>query len=334
MLTRFAFISLALAFTVSSAWSLSEERVNKEFNAPSGGKLVVDVSFGSIELTGGNDDKVVLEAYRKIHSNDEQREKEYFAQSPIVVTQEGNTVTVRSRPNKDTQRWNWSGSISMDARYTVRVPKTFSADLRTSGGAVSANGLTGEIKADTSGGKLKFGQLKGRLDARTSGGSITLEGCDGPQNIVTSGGEIDSRGGSGNLDARTSGGSIAVRGFSGDTIVKTSGGALSLHEIKGSITGKTSAGSINATLVDPVPGDVRLESSAGSISVAVPAKAGLDVEAKTSMGRVRTEIPMLASRSDDDRLSGTLNGGGKSLYLRASVGSISIKPASSSNASR
>ena len=319
-------IALVLAFTVSTAWSLSEERVNEQLDVAPGGRLVVDVDFGSINLAAGTDGKVSVEAYRKIDSNDEAREKEYLAGAPIVVSKEGDTVTVRARRPKDANRWSWCGSISMDARYTVRVPKNFNADLRTSGGTIDANGISGEIKADTSGGKLKFGQLRGRLDARTSGGSITVDGCEGPQNISTSGGEIESSGGSGSLDARTSGGSIQVRGFTGDTSVKTSGGSLTLEGIKGRIIGKTSAGAITAALLDPVAADVTLESSAGSIDIRVPPKAGLNVEAKTSMGKIRTEIPMLATRSDDDRLVGTLNGGGKSLIMRASVGSITIRP--------
>ena len=327
-------IALVLALTASTAWSLSEENVNQQFDTAAGGRLVVDVDFGSIDLTAGPDGKVSIEARRKIDSNDEAREKEYLAGAPIVVTKEGDTVTVRARRPKDAQKWSWSGSISMDARYTIRVPKNFNADLRTSGGAVAANGITGEIKADTSGGKMKFGQLRGRLDARTSGGGITLDGCEGPLNIATSGGEIDSTGGNGSLDARTSGGSIAVRSFGGDVNVKTSGGALKLDHINGRIIGKTSAGGISAALVDPVPGDVTLETSAGSIEVAVPAKAALNVEAKSSMGKIRTEIPMLATRSDDDRLVGTLNGGGKSLIMRASVGSITIKPGVPATAQR
>ena len=120
-----------------------------------------------------------------------------------------------------------------------------------------------------------------------------------------------------------------MRDFSGDTEVKTSGGKLTLDNIKGRLTGKTSAGSISATLADPVPGDVTLQTSAGSIDVALSSKAAVNVDAKTGMGNIRTEIPMLATKSADDRLQGTLNGGGRSLDLKASVGSITIRPTAS-----
>ena len=328
-------LTLLLAFTASTAWGLSEQNVNQQFDCAPGGRLVVDVDFGTIEVSAGPDGKVSVEAYRKIDSGDEAREKEYFSESPILVAKEGDTVTVRvRRQNHDRSSRAWCGSVSMDARYTVRVPKNFNADLRTSGGSVAANGLTGEVKADTSGGKMRFGQLRGPLDARTSGGSIALDACEGALKIATSGGAIDAKNGGGSLDARTSGGSIVVRDFNGNAEVKTSGGKLSLENINGSITGKTSAGSINAALPDPVPGDVMLHTSAGSIDVSLPAKAAVNVDAKSSLGNIRTEIPMLATKSSDDRLEGTLNGGGKALTLKASVGSITIRPTQSPTVAR
>ena len=326
---------LILALTATTAFGLSEERVNQQLDVTSGGNLVVDVEFGSIDVTAATDGKVSVEAYRKIDSSDEAREKEYLASSPIVVSKEGNTVTVRARRTSGEKRWNWSGRINMDARYTVRVPKQFNADLRTSGGSIAANGITGEVKADTSGGKLKFTQLQGPLHGRTSGGGIQMTGCEGPLVVSTSGGDIEADGGSGKLEAKTSGGAIAVRNFTGDTEVKTSGGKLTLENIKGNLTGKTSAGGITASLpVDRAPGDVTLQTSAGSIDVAIPPKAGFNVDCKASMGNIRTEIPMLATRSDDDRLEGTLNGGGKTLFLKTSVGSITIKPTGTPTASR
>ena len=327
-------LPLILALTATTAFGLSEERVNQQLDVAAGGKIVVDVEFGTIDVSATGDSKVSVEAYRKIESNDEAREKEYLASSPIIVSKEGNTVVVRARRTSGEKRWSWSGSVNMDARYTVRVPKQFNADLKTSGGTISANGLSGEVKADTSGGKLKFSQIQGPLNARTSGGGVQMSGCEGPQVVSTSGGDIETEAGSGRLDARTSGGAIAVRNFSGDTEVKTSGGKLTLENIKGSVTGKTSAGGITASLADPVRGDINLHTSAGSIDVAIPAKAGFNVDCKASMGNIRTEIPMLATRSDDDRLEGTLNGGGKSLLLRTSVGSITIKPTGSPTASR
>lgn len=327
-------IALLLVLSATTGFASSQENVNQELDTASGGRLVVDVDFGDVDVTSGGDGKFQIEAHRKIDSDNEAQEKEYFAAVPLAISQEGDTITVRARRPSEHRSWNWSGRVNMDAHYTVHLPKQFNVDLRTGGGKVSVAGLKGDIKTKTGGGNLKFTQLEGPIDGKTSGGGIEMISCNGDANVNTSGGSIDVKTGRGRLDARTSGGSIAVRQFTGDTDVKTNGGKLTLENISGKITGRTSAGSIEVSLADPVSDDVNLDSSAGSIEVSVPPKAGLTVDAKTSMGKIRTEIPMLAIKSDDDRLQGTLNGGGKSLVLRASVGSITIKPNGAATAAR
>jgi len=243
--------------------------------------------------------------HRKIDSDSDAQEKEYFASAPVQVNKEGNTVTVRARRLNKEKNLNWSGRCSMDARYTVRVPKSFNSELRTGGGTIMVAEITGTMSADTSGGKLKFTHLKGPTGATTSGGSIELSGCDGPLKVDTSGGRIEASDGSGSLEARTSGGSIVVRNFAGD-----------------------------AKLKSPVPGDVNLETSAGSIDLMVPADAGLDIEAEASSGRVTSDLPFTGTRTDRDSMKGKINGGGKSVVLRSGAGSISIKPASAEVAVR
>jgi len=331
MITRTLLLLVAATATASA---LSEENVNQQLDVAPGGRIIVDVDFGTIDVSAGADDKVVVDAHRKIDSDNETREKEYLAAAPVTVSKDGNTVTIRARRSQKDRNMNWSGRCNMDARYTVKVPKNFNSELRTAGGSIIGSELTGTMSADTSGGKLKFTHLKGPTGATTSGGSIELNGCEGAVKVDTSGGRIESVDGSGSLEARTSGGSIVVRNFGGDTKVETSGGRLAFENINGKIFGRTSGGSITARLKSPVPGDVNLETSAGSIEVTVPPDAGLDVEAEASSGRVTSDLPFTGTRTDREQMKGKINGGGKALVLRTSAGSISIKPAGSEVAAR
>src|SRR3954447_1594956 len=323
-----------LVLAASSALALSEENVSQTLDGVPGGRLIVDVDFGTIDVAAGPDDQISVQAHRKIDSDNDAQEKEYFASTPVTVSKDGNTVTIRARRKDKDRNMNWSGRCNMDARYTVKVPKSFNSELRTGGGTIIVAEITGTMSADTSGGKLKFTHLKGATGATTSGGSIELNACEGPLKVDTSGGRIDATDGNGSLEAHTSGGSIAVRDFSGDTKVETSGGRLSFENVNGKIFGRTSGGSISAKLKSPVPGDVNLETTAGSIEVLVPADAGLDVEAEASSGRVTSDLPFVGTRTDRDSMKGKINGGGKSLVLRSGAGSISIKPASAEVAIR
>jgi hypothetical protein len=323
-------VLFALAVTASAA---TEENTSRQLDVTPGGKLVVDVDFGTINVTAGADDKVVIEAYRKIDFGDEAKEKEYFAAAPVAISQDGNVVTVRAHYAKSKGFWSF-GHSEMDGRYTIRVPKRFETDLHTEGGDVSVGEITGNATVKTSGGKLAFKHLEGTLNANTSGGSIEVEDCRGPIDIETSGGDITVADGTGTLEAKTSGGRIDIRNFSGDTEVRTSGGNLNLQRVTGKIIGKTSGGSIHASIPDAVLGDVRLETSAGNIDLSLPATATVEIDASTSVGEIFSRLPFETSDVDREHLRGKLNGGGKSVKLQTSAGNITIEPSSSELASR
>ena len=316
-----------------SASVASEDNLSQQIDVTTGGKLIVDVDFGAIQVGAGTDGKISLEAHRVIEFGDETKEKEFLAAAPITVTKEGNVVTVRVRRKGSWIGWNF-GHSRMDASYTLHVPKQFDLDLRTSGGDIAAVDVSGNLKAHTSGGKLEFANLEGTLSANTSGGSISLEGCRCPAEIKTSGGDISLVNGTGILHAETSGGRIEVHNLAGDADLETSGGNLVLEKIKGKLVGRTSGGSIHTSIPDEVAGDMQLKTSAGNIELAVPENAALDIDARTTGGRVISELPLTTSKSGDEHLRGRLNGGGKSVVLETSAGNITLKPASSQIAER
>ena len=316
-----------VSLTAFSVFAATEENIHETRPAKPGGKLVVDVDFGSIDLAPGDNDKVVIDAHRKIEASSKEKEEEYFKSVPVRITVEGDSVVVRAIHKNESlgsQIWKMLGHHRSEARYTVRVPASFSAQLDTAGGSISAHGLSGTFKADTSGGDLDFAQIKGDLHADTSGGDVTAKDCDGAASLDTSGGRIEVSGGRGKLNADTSGGPITVLNHVGDTKVESSGGKLRLGNISGKLSAETAGGSVSAILSSPVVGDVRLETSGGSIAVVTPPNAALTIDAETSAGSVRSDLPISRISADSDSLKGTMNGGGTKLVLRSSAGSIEI----------
>jgi DUF4097 and DUF4098 domain-containing protein YvlB len=325
--------TLFVLFVSVSAAVASEENISQQVDVAAGGKLIVDVDFGSIQGAAAADGKVSLDAHRLVEFGNETKEKEYLAAAPITFAKEGNVVTVRSRRKESWMNWHF-GFSRMDASYILHVPKKFDLDLHTSGGEIAAIDVSGDLKAHTSGGKLQFANLEGALTASTSGGSIEVEGCRCPTEIKTSGGSISVVNGTGVLHARTSGGRIEVHNLSGDADVETSGGSLVLEKIRGKLVGRTSGGSIHTSIPGEVAGDVQLKTSAGRIELSVPENAGIDIDARTSGGRVSCDLPLTESDSRREHLRGKLNGGGKSVILETSAGSIRLKSASSQIAER
>jgi len=197
-----------------------------------------------------------------------------------------------------------------EVEYRVSVPERLSADVETSGGAISVSGLSG------------------RVNARTSGGGITLTGDKGNAVLHTSGGSIRMADVAGDIDASTSGGPISIVRNAGRVKARTSGGGIEIRDATGSVDASTSGGGVSASLLGQPKEECRLNTSGGSIHVSLSKDIRADLDASSSGGGVWTDFPV--PRSDDRHpreLHARLNGGGPRLYLHTSGGGITVRRA-------
>jgi hypothetical protein len=324
MKTYIALLLLS-ACAVSAA---TEEKFTKTFLAPSGGTIVVDVDFGSIEVVGdsGRSDMNV-DVWRKITRWETSDEEAYLKDHPVEFIQEGNTVTIRARGNT---RFSWSWFSAWrnrnEAHYTVHVPAEFSTKLKTAGGSIAVDNVSGSVDANTSGGGLRFTNIHGPINGHTSGGGIKVADCDGDVRINTSGGGIDVAGGGGTLHGNTSGGGISVKTFKGPIDISTSGGGITVENIHGQIKGHTSGGPVHAILLTPITADIDLSTSGGGIHVKVSANAAFTLDAETSGGGVSSDLPVTVQGDiGRNHLKGTVNSGGPSVRLHISGGGIHLE---------
>lgn len=304
----------------------TEETVSKRLPAQPGGKLVVDVDFGSIEVSPNANNEVTIDVVRKVRRKSKADEEQFLADRPVTISQDGNTITVLARPKSKPSSFTWFGSQKNEGKYVITVPASFHAQLKTAGGGISANDLTGDLKANTSGGGLKFSGIRGSLNGQTSGGGIRLSDCHGPLSIHTSGGGIQVNGGSGSLKGGSSGGSVSVKNFKGPADVETSGGGITIENVTGKVSGSTSGGSISARFDAPISEEVSLETSGGGVTVRVTDNSAFDLDASTSGGGVSSDLPVtVTGKPSRNHLKGPVNGGGKPVILRTSGGSIHVK---------
>jgi len=318
-------IPLLMVAGCLAAWAETEEQINKRFTAQPGGKVVVDVDFGSIDVSTNATGEVTVDVYRKVSRRNKSSEEEFLRDRPVTFSQDGNTITIQSRARDKSSKF-WSGSQRTEGKYTLTVPARFNTQLKTAGGGIAVNDLTGDTKANTSGGGLRFVHLHGPLDGGTSGGGIRVADCEGDLKIKTSGGGIDVSGGSGSLDGDTSGGSVNVKDFRGPIQVGTSGGGINLENVAGKVSGTTSGGSISARFAAVLSDEVKLETSGGGVTVRLPENSAFDLDAATSGGGVSSDLPVtVVGKIAHDHLKGPVNGGGKVVMLRTSGGSIHVR---------
>jgi hypothetical protein len=270
-----------------AAFAETEERLDKRFNAESGGKIVVDVDFGSVEITTGQQNEVKIDVLRKVKRGGKEDEEAFLKERPVNFAQDGKTITIQSRAKTKN---SWRGSQRTEGKYTIVVPAEFNAQIKTSGGNISITDLRGDVKAKTSGGSLKFTRIRGPLDADTSGGNIRVADCDGPLTLDTSGGSID------------------------------------IDNAKAKIDASTSGGNVSAQFAGPLSDEVTLKTSGGNVTLRVPEKSAFDLDASTSGGSVSSDLPVqIDGKPKRTHLKGPVNGGGKSVVLRTSGGNVHVK---------
>jgi DUF4097 and DUF4098 domain-containing protein YvlB len=286
-------IAIAMLAASLAAYAETEEKINKSFKAQPGGQLVVDVDFGSIEVTPSDGSDITVDVVRKVHRGGKEAEAAFLKERPVTLSQDGNTLTVRSRAESTHWRGGqWRGTQRTEGKYTIRVPAKFNTDVRTSGGSIALSGLTGEAKAKTSGGSIKLAELRGNVNAHTSGGSIRARDVEGPLSV------------------------------------KTSGGAIDIENAKGKVDALTSGGSVSASFQSPISDEVELKTSGGGVTLKVPESSAFDLDASTSGGGVSSDLAVKTEgKPKRTSLRGPVNGGGKPVVLRTSGGSVRIKKA-------
>lgn len=133
-----------------------------------------------------------------------------------------------------------------------------------------------------------------------------------------------------NLSVDNTNGGIYVTDVNGKVEVDTTNGRIEVTRCSGSVNAGSTNGAIRVELLRVTPGSsMRFETTNGGITLAVPPDIAASVEAGTTNGSVSTDVPITTSSFGKNSLRGTMNGGGSSIRLRTTNGSIKVLRASS-----
>ena len=147
-LTALKLTVLLCLLSSAAALAATEERLNQRFPVEAGGTVVVDVDFGSIDVSTNATSEVVVEVWRKIGRKKKADEEAFLRENPVQISQAGPTVTIESRA-KSRRSWSWSGRQQNEAKYTLSVPAQCNARLKSGGGGIAVADLSGEVRAET-----------------------------------------------------------------------------------------------------------------------------------------------------------------------------------------
>ena len=339
--------ALVAGAVVVPAAAAGDRSLTESFDFRPGDRLVIDTALGHVEVTTAANDRVTVEVTTDKGALAEQIRVEFDDRDGLRIV--GRKVGGGLR--------SWFRDTP-EIEFRIAAPRQLELDVKTGGGHVRIDDVTGDVSLRTSGGHIRFGDVDGQLDANTSGGHIS--GGD-----VRHGGELKTSGGHIRLDdvgssvvVRTSGGHIKLGDVAGDVTAATSGGHITLGEVDGSVEAETGGGHVEVAGardadVSTSGGHIRLQrmhgfakarssggrvalevaagntagadivTSGGDIRIALPKGHGFDIDADSGDGDVVSDVEVVGERTAG-RLRGRIAGGGGSIRARAADGDIRI----------
>lgn len=305
------------------------EKIEKTYDVKSGGNLTVLSEFGAIEIQTAEQETVEVVVTKESKSKLVKASQEILEDFELAFEHEGSDVHIRGTFKQGREHWQKQLN-RLKIHFLITVPQQYNIDLNTTNGGISVADLTGDVRVRTSGGSLCFEGITGEVWGHTSGGSIETVNVKGDVQVRTSGGGIRFGAIRGFISGRTSGGSIKAVDCNEGIDVRTSGGGIWLGGISKNVTARTSGGSIQAVMKTQPQSECSLRTSGGRITLTLIPDVTVDLEAKTSGGRVSTDFAVestIQGKVPKNRLEGSINGGGPLLKLRTSGGNIHLQKA-------
>lgn len=205
----------------------------------------------------------------------------------------------------------------------VQIPREFSVDLRCSAGPIRIADVTGRVRARTSDAAIEVEGAEGSVKLRTANGDLRVSEVVGDVEVKTSAGDVEMSWITGDVEARTGEGRIDLAHVEGRLAAQSDWGPIEIRDVNGTVEAKSERGSIFASFAGEPAGV--LETRRGTVRAVIPADAGVEIDAVSRRGRVEM-APGLSVPGDqsENRVSGPINGGGRSLRLYTARGAVRV----------
>ena len=297
--------------------------LQKKFDVASSGRLFINVPGASLDLTGHDDDKVIIDVYVKSLSQNEALaivERVKLRMRAI----DNQTVRIESRSFYSDGFIGWNSDHSLDMRLVIKLPRSFNVDLQTAASDISINDVKGRMTVQGSGGTLEATNLKGKIEIYGYGCDININEVEGTKiSIVAASGTLYMGNVKANqISVRASSCSSSISKLNGNTSLYLHGGSATVDEITGplDVQSQSCEASVFVTRVE----DINLSIRGGQLHLHIKrdAKARLLLEGNAIH---LDESLSFQGEKDDYRIDGSLNSGRNLIHARAAAATIHCK---------
>ena len=251
---------------------------------------------GTVYISGSEDDRLIIEAVKRVRATDEDEAEEVADHIEIKVEVlpekidiNTNYLRMLSRSPSFWQKVLGAGSDSYGSvDYRISLPLKNSVQIRSMAADIELSSIEGEIQVDNTAGKTRGEFLFGPVTVRQ------------PQ------GEID------------------LRWVEGDIRIKSSSATITIQQSRGAIDLITLSGEVKIQTELDSPRDYFVETNSGSITFIIPEASSGVLNIETLSGDVQTEMPVAVKSISRNRLVGEFGRGGPTIRLSSSSGDVTV----------
>lgn len=142
-----------------------EKTITKAYDVNEDALLKITNSYGNINITSWNENRVEITVVIKTNGNDEEKVTQRLNKIDVSFDASRHMVAAQTRIEKENQSWwsSWtSGSnnnINMEINYTIKMPVTNAVNLNNDYGGIYLNRLKGKASISCDYGHMELGEL-------------------------------------------------------------------------------------------------------------------------------------------------------------------------------
>ena len=158
--------TLACASDVDNGKYTKQKKIKKEFKVSANDLLKIDNSYGNLDITTWNENRVVIEVFIETNGNDEDHVQKRLDEIDVAFNQSSGQVSAKTLLERSNSSW-WSNifgssnNVNIKINYRVKAPVTNNVDLSNDYGSINLDNLKGDAVISCDYGKIMIGELHG-----------------------------------------------------------------------------------------------------------------------------------------------------------------------------
>ncbi len=147
-----------------------EKTLHKEYDVNGNATLKVDNSYGNIDITTWNENRIVIDVTITTNGNNEEKVQKKLNDIDVEFSASSDMVSAQTTFNKRKTKswWNWgNNNVNMKINYVIKMP------------------ITNNVKLSNDYGNINLDKLEGRAEINCDYGKITTQELMADNNILT-----------------------------------------------------------------------------------------------------------------------------------------------------